>query len=73
MKRIGALGVENGPGIDLGGDLKGDARGQVGFDHPGDDIDGRTLGGDDQMNAGSARQLRETSNTRLNLGRERPS
>lgn len=65
---IGALGVENGAGVDLGGDLEGDARGQVGLDDARDDVHGRPLRGDDEVDAGGAGELRETGDVRLDLG-----
>ena len=56
---IGTLGVEDGAGVDLRGDLEGDARGKVGLDDAGDDVHRRALGGDDEVDAGGAGELGE--------------
>ena len=64
---LGAHLVENGSGIDLGRDLEGDARGNVGLDQAGDDIDRRALGGQDQVDAGGARLLGQTGDQLLDF------
>ena len=66
---VGAHGVENRARIDFGGDLESDTRGDVGFDHAGDDIDAGTLRGDDAMNAGGARHLRDARDGHFDIGR----
>ena len=64
--------VENGARIDLRTHRKGDARRDVRFNEPGDDVDRRTLRRDDEMDAGGARELREPADRRLDLrGRDR--
>src|SRR5688500_15873171 len=54
---IGAHGIENGAGVDLGGNLESDTGGDVRLDDAGDDVNARALGGDNAMNAGSAGHL----------------
>ncbi len=58
-KRLGTVGVENGSGIDFAGDAERDARGEIGFDEAGDDIDGRPLRREDQVNADGPGHLRK--------------
>ena len=65
---VGAHGVENGARIHLGGDLKGDARGNVRLDDAGDDIHARPLGGDDAMDAGGARHLGDAGDGHFHIG-----
>ena len=48
---------------------KRDTRGNVGFDDAGDDIDARTLRGDDAMDARGARHLRDARDGHFNIGR----
>lgn len=59
---FGASLVQNSAGVDLGHDGERDAGGDVGFDGAGDDIDGRALGGDDEVNANGAGKLGEATN-----------
>jgi len=65
---LGALAVEDGARVDLRCDLKRDARGEVGLDDAGDDVHRRTLRGDDEMDAGGARELREAGDVGFDLG-----
>ena len=39
--------------------MEGDARREIGFDQAGEDIHARPLGGDDEVHADGARQLRQ--------------
>ena len=50
---------------------EGDARGEVGLDQAGDDVDRRPLGGDDQVDAGRAGKLGEAADLALDLERRR--
>ena len=56
---VGADRVENRARIRTRGDLERDARREVRLDEAGDHVDRRALGGDDQVDAGGARLLRE--------------
>ncbi len=56
---LGALLAQDGAAVDLRGDLEGDAGREVRLDGAGDDVDRRTLGGEDHVDAGGARHLRE--------------
>jgi hypothetical protein len=60
--------VEDGARIHLGGDLEGDARGDVGLDDAGDDVHARPLRGDDAMNARGARHLRDAGDGHFDVG-----
>jgi len=51
--------INNRARIDFGGDFKRDTRGEVGFDESGDDVNGRPLRGQNQVNAGCACHLGE--------------
>src|SRR6202034_3774911 len=51
--------AENGAAVDLRGDLERDAGREVRLDRAGNDIDRRTLRGEDHMQAGGARHLCE--------------
>ena len=53
--------VENDARVDRRGHREGDARREVGLDQAGDHIHAGPLRGDDQMNAGGARHLRQTA------------
>ena len=67
LEGFGALAVEDRARVDLRGDLKGDARGVVGFDDAGDDVDGRALRREDGMDADRAGHLREAGDGRLDV------
>ena len=67
LEGFGPLAVEDGARVDLRGDLKGDARGVVGFNNAGDDVDGRALGREDGVDADCARHLREAGDGRLDV------
>ena len=54
-----ALLAEDGPAVDLGGDLEADAGREVGLDRAGDDVDRRALRRHDQVDAGGPRHLRQ--------------
>ena len=64
---LGAVAVEHRAGVDLGGDLEGDARGEVGLDEAGDDVDRRPLGGHDQVDADGAGDLGQPDQRGLHL------
>ena len=69
---FGAVGVQNGAGIGLGRDLKGDPGGKVGLDDAGDDVDRRPLGGDDEVDAGGPGHLGQARQGGFHLpGRDR--
>ena len=51
------LHIDNGAGVDLGRDRKGDTRRDIGLDKARNDIDGRTLRTDDEMHARRTRLL----------------
>ena len=61
------MSVEDGARIDFRRDLIRDARGEIRFDHAGDDVDRRPLSGDDQMNADRARFLRQPRDGIFNI------
>jgi len=65
---FGSVGVENGARVDFGGQTEGNARGHVGLDEAGDDVDGGALGGEHQMDAGGARHLGETGDGFFDVG-----
>lgn len=67
MEGFGSFAVEDGARVDLRGDLKGDARGVVGFDDAGDDVDGRALRREDGVDPDCARHLREAGDGRLDV------
>ena len=67
-QRFGAVGVEDGARVDLGGQAEADARGHVGLDQAGDDVDARPLRGQNQVNADGARHLREPRDGLFNVG-----
>ena len=48
---VGTALVEDGLGIDGGDDAEGDTGREVGLDGAGDDVDRRTLRGDDEVDA----------------------
>ena len=52
---VGSRRVQNGPRIDHRSYLEGDPRREIGFDHSGDDVGRRPLGGDDHMDPYGAR------------------
>ena len=56
---FGALLAQDGAAVDLRRDLEGDAGREVRLDRAGDDVDRRTLRGEDDVDAGGARHLRE--------------
>src|SRR5579864_6300365 len=66
---LGSRHVDDGARIDLRGDRKGDARGDIRFDETGDDVDRRALRGDDEVDAGRPRQLRDAANAGLDARR----
>ena len=57
---VGTSGVEDGLGIDGRRHLEGDTRREVGLDSTSDDIGGRTLRGDNQVDANGAGELCDT-------------
>jgi hypothetical protein len=56
---LGAHFAEDGAAVDFRGDLKRDTGREVRLDGAGDDVDRRTLGGENDVQAGGARHLRE--------------
>src|SRR6185437_13295550 len=56
---LGTLLAQNSAAVDLGGDLEGYAGREVGLDGAGDDVNRRTLSRQDDVDAGSARHLRQ--------------
>ena len=59
--------VDHRAAVHLGRHREGDTGGDVGLDDAGDDVDRRALGGDDQMHARRARQLRQAADAVLHL------
>ncbi len=64
---LGAHLVEDGARVDLGRDLEGDAGRDVGLDQAGDDVHRGPLRGQDQVDAGRARLLRQPGDQFLHL------
>jgi hypothetical protein len=56
---LGAAGIEDGSGIDFGGDFEGDTGREVGLDGAGDNVYRGALGGYDEVYAYGAGQLCE--------------
>ena len=67
LEGLGAFAVEDGAGVDLRGDLKGDARGVVRFDDAGDDVHRGTLRREDGVDADGAGHLGEARDGRLDV------
>ena len=65
---FGAVAVDDGARIDLGGQSEADAGGDVGLDEAGDDIDRGALRGEDEMDADGAGHLREAGDGLLDVG-----
>ena len=68
QQRLGAVGVENGARVHLGGQAEADARGNVGLDEAGDDVHAGPLRGQDEVNAHGARHLRQARDGLFNVG-----
>jgi hypothetical protein len=66
-QRLGAHLVEDGARVDLARHLEGDTRRDVGLDEARDDVHRRALGGEDEVDAGRARLLREAGDEFLDL------
>ena len=66
---VGALGVEDDAGVERGGNLEGDAAGNVRLDDAGDHIGARRLGGDDEMDAGRAGFLGDPGDAHFHIRR----
>src|SRR5207247_2498887 len=64
---IGAVFIENNATVDLARDLKRDPARNVRLDHAGDDIGPRRLGGENNVNAGRARHLRDARDRALHV------
>ncbi len=64
---VGADGVDDDPGVDLGRDAEGDAAGEVVLDRAGDDVDRRPLGGHDEVDADGPGQLGQPADEELDL------
>ena len=73
QQRLRAVDVEDHPGVGLAGDGEGDARGDVGLDHAGDDVGRGTLRGHHQVDADGPRLLGQPDDVLLHLLRARPS
>ena len=67
QQRLGAHLVEDGARVDLARHLERDAGRDVGLDQAGDDVDRRPLRGQDQVDAGGARLLRQPRDQFLDL------
>ena len=65
---FGAVAVDDGARIDLGGQAEADAGGDVGLDEAGDDIDGWALRGQHKMDADGAGHLREAGDGLFDVG-----
>ena len=64
---FGAAHIQNGAGVDLRGNGKGNTAGNVGLDEPGDDIHRGTLGGDHQVHTGGTGHLRQAADVILDV------
>ena len=64
---FGTLFAQNGTAVDFGSDLKADTGREIGFNRAGNDVDGRPLGGHDQMQAGGARHLGQALDCGFNV------
>lgn len=58
---FGTTTVEDGSGVYFGGYFEGDAGWEVGFDNAGDDVDGWSLGGYDEVYSDGAGELGEAT------------
>ena len=65
---VGAHRVQNRARIHFGGNLKGDAGGDVRLDDAGDDVHARPLRVDDAMDAGRAGHLRDAGDGHFHVG-----
>ena len=66
---LGTFAIKNNAAIESGGNLEGDAGGNVGFDHAGDYVRTRRLCGDDEMDACGACHLCDASDGNFNVRR----
>jgi hypothetical protein len=64
---FGAVGVDDGARIGFGGDLEGEAGGEIGLDDAGEHIHRGPLGGQNQVNAGGPRHLRQAGEGHLHI------
>jgi hypothetical protein len=71
QQALGADGVEDGARVGARGDLERETRRKVGLDQARDDVHGRPLRGEDQMDARRARLLREPRDRFLDLTADR--
>ena len=67
-KSLGAVGVEDGPRVNFGGQAEADSGWHVGLDEAGDDVDRGALRGQDEMNADGASHLRKAGDGLLDVG-----
>ena len=67
-RRFGAVGVEDGARVHLGGQAEADARRHVGLDQAGDDVDRGPLRGQHQVDADGARHLRQPRDRLFHVG-----
>ena len=65
---FGAVGVDDGARVDLGGEAEAHARGHVGLDEAGDDVDRWALRGEHQVDADGAGHLREAGDGLFDVG-----
>ena len=68
---LGAASVQDRSRVDLRGDGEGDSCGEVRLDEAGDNVYGRPLGGDDQVDARGAGELGQAAYLPLHLERRR--
>ncbi len=64
---LGARPVDDDAAVGLGGDAESKPAWHVGLDHTGDDVDGRALGGDHQMDPDCTGHLGDPHDRRLHL------
>ena len=62
QQAFGAHFIQHDAAVGAAGDLEGDPGRQVGLDQAGDDVDGRFLRGEDQVDADGATLLRQANN-----------
>src|SRR5581483_2710641 len=62
-----SIGVENGTGVNFGSDPEGNSRREISLDQAGNDVDGRPLRRQHQMNTDRACHLRQSSDRFLDV------
>ena len=68
-QRFGAVAVEDGPAVHLGGDPEGDPTREIRLDKAGDDVHRGPLGGEDEVDPDGAGLLRQHRERGLHLRR----